>query len=243
MLAIHQESGVGSKIIGVVQLKGGAGRSTVATNLAAALSQQSAVALIDCDLPQGTSAAWGLIREQNDRLGNLLVTTALNHHELVDKARELSQTQAFIIIDGPPRVAEITRAILVMSDLCLLPLGGSAAEIWALSDLHTTIDEARRNHYQVDAHILWNRYRKQTRSAKELSDAVQGELALPQLHSHLSFRVAYSDVLARGLWVGEWHDRTARHEIDALTIEVMELLSMRSFTDRQKTTSSKWDGK
>lgn len=242
MLAIPQESGVESKIIGVVQLKGGAGRSTVATNLAAALSQQSAVALIDCDLPQGTSAAWGLIREQNDRLGNLLVTTALNHHELVDKARELSQTQAFIIIDGPPRVAEITRAILVMSDLCLLPLGGSAAEIWALSDLRTTIDEARRNYYQVDAHILWNRYRKQTRSAKELSDAVQGELALPQLHSHLSFRVAYSDVLARGLWVGEWHDRTARHEIDALTTEVMELLSMRSLADRQKTTSSRWDG-
>ena len=27
------------------------------------------------------------------------------------------------IIDGPPRVAEITRTILVMSDLCLFPLG------------------------------------------------------------------------------------------------------------------------
>lgn len=239
MPVAHPELGAGSKIIGVVQLKGGAGRSTVATNLAAALAQHAAVALIDCDLPQGTSAAWGLIREQSRRLGNLLVTTALDHHELIDKAKALSQTQAFVIIDGPPRVAEITRAILVMSDLCLLPLGASAAEIWALSDLHTTIDEARRNHYQVGAHILWNRYRKQTRSAKELSDAVQDELALPQLCSHLSFRVAYSDVLARGLWVGEWHDRAARHEINALAVEVMELLGMRSLTGLQKTTSSK----
>lgn len=231
-----QQAGIESKIIGIVQLKGGAGRSTVATNLAAALSRRSAVALIDCDLPQGTSAAWGLIRKENERLGNLLVATASDHQELIDKTRALSQTQAFIIIDGPPRVAEITRAILVMSDLCLLPLGASAAEIWALSDLHTTIDAARQNQYRVDARIVWNRYRKQTRSARELSHAVQEELALPQLCSHLGFRVSYSDVLARGLWVGEWHDRVAKNEIDALILEVMELLGVRLLTRIQKST-------
>lgn len=231
-----QKAGMESKIIGIVQLKGGAGRSTVATNLAAALSQRSAVALIDCDLPQGTSAAWGLIRKENDRLGNLLVATASDHQELIDQARALSQTQAFIIVDGPPRVAEITRAILVMSDICLLPLGASAAEIWALSDLHTTIDAARQNQYPVDARIIWNRYRKQTRSARELSQAVQEELALPQLRSYLSLRVSYSDVLARGLWVGEWHDQAAKNEVNALAMEVKELLGVRSFMDTQKST-------
>ena|GEM_PF-4030051 len=114
-----------------------------------------------------------------------MIATASDHQELIDKARVLSQTQAFII-DGPPRVAEITRTILVMSDLCLLPLGASAAEIWALSELHTTIDAPCQNQYRVDAHSVWNRYRKQTRSARELSNAVQEELALPQLRSHFT---------------------------------------------------------
>ena len=214
-----------SKIIGVVQLKGGAGRSTIATNVAAALSRQFPVTLIDCDLPQGTSAAWGLIRNENGRLGNLRIATASDHQELVGKVKELDQTQAFIVIDGPPRIAEITRAILVMSDLCLLPLGASAAEIWALSDLCATIDEARKHHYHVDARIVWNRYRKQTRSAREFSDALRSEIALPQLRSHLSFRVAYSDVLARGLWTGEWHDQTAKGEIAALIAEITACMS------------------
>ena len=115
-----------------------------------------------------------------------MIATASDHQELIDKARVLSQTQAFIIIDGPPRVAEITRTILVMCDLCLLHLGASAAEISVLSDLRTTIDAARQNQYRVDAHIVWNRYRKQTRSAGELSNAVQEELALPQLRSHFA---------------------------------------------------------
>lgn len=51
-----------SRIIGVIQLKGGAGRSTLATNLAAALATRGPTALVDCDLPQGTSAAWSALR-------------------------------------------------------------------------------------------------------------------------------------------------------------------------------------
>ena len=36
---------------------GGAGRSTVSTNLAEELSKQAKTMLIDCDMPQGTSAS------------------------------------------------------------------------------------------------------------------------------------------------------------------------------------------
>jgi chromosome partitioning protein len=192
------------------------------------------VTLIDCDLPQATSAKWGMIRKKDNRLGDLLVTTASDHQELIDKTRELSQTHAFIIIDGPPRVAEITRALLVMSDICLLPLGGSAVETWALSDLHATIQEAQRHQYPVNAHIVWNRYRERTRSARELSRAVEKELALPQFRSYLSFRVSYSDALARGLWMKEWNDLLAKNEIDALTEEVMKLLG-KSFIDTKNS--------
>ncbi|MCB1997034.1 MAG: ParA family protein, partial [Rhodoferax sp.] len=47
-----------AKILGVIQVKGGAGRSTVATNLAGELAKIGRTVLIDCDMPQGTSASW-----------------------------------------------------------------------------------------------------------------------------------------------------------------------------------------
>jgi chromosome partitioning protein len=53
-----------AKIIGVIQVKGGAGRSTVSTNLAGELSKQGKTVLIDCDMPQGTSASWYAVRHQ-----------------------------------------------------------------------------------------------------------------------------------------------------------------------------------
>jgi len=213
-----------AKIIGIVQLKGGAGRSTIATNLAAGLSQRATVALIDCDLPQGTSAAWGVLRREIDRAGTLVIDTAMHHQELVTAASRLRSQVDYIVIDGPPRVAEITRAILVMSDICLLPLSASAAEVWALSDLFETIKEARQNQYDVNARIIWNRYRKQTRSAREFSEQLEDAFDLPQLKAHLGFRVAYSDVLARGLWAGEWHDAAAKREMSLLINELLDIL-------------------
>jgi cellulose biosynthesis protein BcsQ len=43
---------MGRKIIGVIQLKGGAERSTVSTDLAGELSKVGKTVLIDCDMPQ-----------------------------------------------------------------------------------------------------------------------------------------------------------------------------------------------
>ena len=51
-----------AKVIGIIQVKEGAGRSTVSTNLAGVLSKQGKTVLIDFDLPQGTSASWFSVR-------------------------------------------------------------------------------------------------------------------------------------------------------------------------------------
>ena len=212
------------RIIGVVQVKGGVGRSTLATNLAAALSQHGTTALIDADVPQGTSASWGALRERAGRLGQLTVAGVADHRTLVSRARELVAINDFVIVDGPPRLAEITRAIMVMSRLCLIPLGASAAEIWATADLVKTINEARERRLDINARIVWNRFREHTRSARELGDAAEKQLGLPALRSKLGYRVAYSEALARGLSVSEWPDRQAQEEFSALAAEIRQQL-------------------
>jgi chromosome partitioning protein len=211
-------------IIGVIQVKGGVGRSTIATNLAAIFSTAGPTTLIDCDLPQGTSASWYATRQAGTAPGNLTLAVARDHVELVEKAAELNDSQRYIIIDAPPRIAALTRAIVILSRISLIPLGASAAEIWSTADLLQTLDDARKYKTDIDARIVWNRFRAYTREAQELSEAVHREMKLKELDARLGFRVAYSEALARGLSVAEWPDRTAQEEMGALVDEVRGIL-------------------
>jgi len=213
-----------AKIIGLVQVKGGAGRSTIATNLAAILARKAKTVLIDCDIPQGTSMSWYVLRSEENKTDELALAIARDHKELVEIIKKLNQSHEYIVLDAPPRIAEITRAMLMLCDLILIPLGASAAEIWATEDLLETIEEAKQKRPQLDYRILWNRYRGYTKSAKELTRAVHTELKAPELKTKLGYRVAYADALANGLSVIEWRDKVAKDEVTALGKEIIKIL-------------------
>ncbi len=212
-----------AQTIGIIQIKGGAGRSTLATNLSALLAERNTVALIDADMPQGTSAAWASIRLA-DKPHSLTLATTTTYQDLVEQVSRLAPHHDYVIIDTPPRGAEMTRAALILSDLCLVPLTASAAEIWATSDLLATIHEAREVRSDVDVRLIWTRFRGNTRSAQELSAVAQQDLGLKELKNKLGYRVAFSEALARGLSVLEWPDRTARVEFQAVGKEIKKIL-------------------
>lgn len=214
-----------AQIVGVIQVKGGVGRSTIATNLAAAFSLMGPTTLLDCDLPQGTSSSWFALRQTDDlQANNLVLASVRDHRELVKQVKKSAETSSYLIIDGPPRIAELTRAIIMVSDLCLIPLGASAAEIWSVSDLLQTVTEAQAYRTKVDARILWTRFRGQTREAQELVSGGRMELGLPELKGRLGYRVAYSEALARGLSVEEWMDAQAHAEMRAVVNEISGIL-------------------
>lgn len=211
-------------IIGIIQVKGGAGRSTVATNLAGLIAKSgNRVALVDCDMPQGTAAAWASIRASEGR-GDVGIATAADHTELVAQVQRLDADHDYLILDCPPRIAEMTKAALVLSHLCLVPVAPSAADIWATSDLLPTIDAAKAVKPETDARIVWNRFRASTRLAQELSAAAGKELGLKSLSAKLGYRVAYAEAMARGLTAQEWTDRKAKDELAALAGEVGKIL-------------------
>lgn len=216
-------SGKGCKIVGIIQVKGGAGRSTVATNLAGELSKIGRTVLIDGDMPQGTAASWFAMRQAAGKAGNLTATTAVDHRDLVAKVEQHRAGADFMVLDGPPRIAEMTRAILMLSDLCLLPVGASVAEIWATTDVLAIIEEARKVR-PVDARMIWTRHRPNTNLARELSEQAGSELGLPPMHSALCLRVAYPEALGAGMTVAETGDANARGEIGALVAEIRRII-------------------
>ena len=214
-----------AKVIAVIQEKGGTGKSTIATNLAGMAAGLLRVALVDADMPQGTSASWAAIRLQ-EKPESLTARTANSYEELVALVQSLDAEHDLIIIDAPPRLVETTKAALILSNLTLIPLGASAAEIWATADLLNTIEAAKAHNKELEARILWNRFRASTKSAKELSEAVRTELKLRQMGTRLGYRVAYSEALARGMTVMEWQDKQAQQEVRTLGREVGQLLKI-----------------
>lgn len=215
-----------AKIIGVIQVKGGAGRSTVSTNLAGELAKKGKTVLIDCDMPQGTSASWYAVREQSgktqDLLAGLQADTASSHQELVAKTERHADAD-WIVLDGPPRLAELTRAILMLADCNIIPIGASTAEVWATADILDLVKEAKAIR-PIVARMLWTRYRAHTRLAQDLSELASKELGLASMETMLGLRVAYMTALGEGLTVAETADRTARAECLGLVGETMKLL-------------------
>lgn len=213
-----------AKIIGLIQVKGGAGRSTIATNLAGELAKKGRTVLIDGDMPQGTSASWYAVRREIGRADDLVADTARDHLELIEKTEKHAKAGAeFIVLDGPPRIAEMTRAILVLADVCLIPIGASVAEVWATTDVLATIEEARKVKKKIRAYITWTRHRPHTALAKELTEQVEKELGLPAVEIPLGLRVAYPTALGNGRTVAELGDPVARDEIREFASTVIRL--------------------
>ena len=213
-----------AKIIGLIQVKGGAGRSTISTNLATLLSKKGKTAIIDCDLPQGTAMSWYAMRAAEDLTGNLSLITAKDHKELAKQYDAISQSFDYIVLDAPPRIEELTRMMLMLSDLVIIPIGASMADIWATNDLLELIEEAKKKRPQLNYRILWNKYRAYTKAAQELSEAVKTELNAPEFKTKLGLRVAYTEAMANGKGVIESKDKAAKKEMESLGRELMKII-------------------
>ncbi|MFN7611286.1 MAG: hypothetical protein ACK5QX_10190, partial [bacterium] len=161
--------------------------------------------------------------DQPDLFGGVQGDTATSHRELLDKVERWRGEADYIVLDGPPRIAELTRAILVLSDLALVPVGASVAELWATGDVVEIVRQAREVR-PVDVRILWTRFRGYTRLAQDLAAQAKPELGLPILKTAMGLRVAYVEALGIGRTAAELSDATARTELKELIAEIRRII-------------------
>jgi hypothetical protein len=86
-------------IIGVLNQKGGVGKTTIAINLAAVYAETSRVLLVDAD-PQASSLAWSSARERDPLFPVVGMAKPSLHRDLPDIARDYDM----VLIDGAPPV-------------------------------------------------------------------------------------------------------------------------------------------
>lgn len=212
------------KVIALLNQKGGAGKTTLATHLAGELAMTgSRVTLLDAD-PQGSALDWAQRRLQSGQ-ERLFGVFGLARDSLHQEAPQIALEADYVVIDGPPRVAALARSALLAADLVLIPLQPSAYDVWATHEMVQLIVEARVFRPQLRAAFVINRRVVGTVIGREARGALADQpfAALP---AEISQRIVFADSVAAGRLASEAMPRcAAAREIAALAHAVQEVLS------------------
>lgn len=185
-------------IIGVLQQKGGAGKTTLALNLAAAYAKEGLrVLLVDAD-PQGSALAWSSVRSKPPLFPVIGMAKPSLHRELPTVAKDYD----LVIIDGAPRVNELARSAILASDFVLVPVQPSPFDTWSCAEIVALIMEAQQYKPAIRAGFVVNRKIGNTAIAREVAQAVKS-YPFALLKPVISQRVAFAEAAARGETVVE----------------------------------------
>lgn len=206
-------------IITVANLKGGTGKSTLALALATTLHRAShRVLLIDADT-QGTCRQWAVRATEEDREGPPVIS--LDARSLARDLTKLSEGYDVVIIDTPGRLGAEARAAMLQAHLVLLPVTPRPADIWALQETLTVVDEAHAFRPDLKTLVVLNRVNRTvlTRLGVEALE----ELGVTVAPASLGDRIVHGEAMLSGVGVVDLDPASvASTEVSDLTRAVLE---------------------
>ena len=182
-------------LIALTNSKGGVGKSTVAVHLAAWCHQGGRhTALVDADA-QGASSVWPHEAEPDIAIARLQTPD-----EILDQVPRLATQFDVLVIDGPAGLSEVTRAVLLVAHLALLPCGPSVLDLRAVQEAIRVVGQAQRiRGGPPQAVLVPNKLQVQYRLTQELLATAPG-LGVAVLGG-LRLRQAFADAAGQGTLV------------------------------------------
>ncbi|ANV89072.1 ParA family protein (plasmid) [Picosynechococcus sp. PCC 11901] len=175
-------------IISIVNQKGGCGKSTTAVHLAYWLAQNKNVTLIDADAQQ-SSSSW--LARLPKEIPNAAI---LDPEALFDAIEAASNQYDVVVVDGPGSLSEITKTILDISDLTLVPCQPSGLDLSSSSKILQVIRQRQKvRGGQPHVGLFLSRAVKGTVLLKEAQQALSQDQRFPLINSIVYQRQCISD--------------------------------------------------
>jgi chromosome partitioning protein len=210
-------------VIAILNQKGGVGKTTIATNLAAvfAITGQR-VQYIDAD-PQATALDWSATRTADSLFPVVGIPKNTLHRDMPTLAAPYDWT----FIDGPPLVFDVAKSAIMASDLILIPVQPSAFDIWSAKKITDLIAEAQMYKPSLNYGFTINRKAANTAISRDFRQSLK--TAFPEsmiFATEIGQRVVFVESAARGLTVIETEPKgQAAREIQNLAAEIREITS------------------
>jgi chromosome partitioning protein len=206
-------------IITIAQHKGGAGKTTLTTQLAVAVSHDHhKVLVIDSD-PQGSTSEWH--RERVKTLGrkNKIGVMATQGWKLIRDLPNLIDEYDYILIDTPPHAESEASIAVRLSHLVLMPVQPSPLDVWACAPtIKLILDEKK------PVMLVMNR----VPAKSKLNETMMEKLATLKINvakQSLGNRTIFAGSMIKGLGVIEHEPRSiASEEIQILWKDIQKYL-------------------
>lgn len=202
-------------IFTIANRKGGVGKTTLATNLAVALSNKGRMLLVDAD-EQRSAHQWNEHRQ--NKLDAITV-----HEKLLDTLEPLNDKYDFILIDVAGRDSEIFREALLVSDKIIVPTQASLLDLEVIPYIADKIKEAQEKNPSLKASVVINKAsanpkNNEVAQAREyLADYPIFKLVKTVIHDRKQFR----DAIIESRSVSEMGSSKAKDELNEFLIEVL----------------------
>ena len=184
-------------VITLVSQKGGAGKSTVAMQLAAGLARRGrSVEVCDLDM-QESATRWAAAAPETQPFPARMHRFAADPHELPAKLEKWRQRADAVLLDCPPALDHPrTLAALNHTDLAIIPVVPSPTDLWSTRAIERLIVELQHARPELRAVLLPNRVTRTALAADVIE--VMREFELPVLAAALGQRNAYAQSAAIG---------------------------------------------
>lgn len=204
-------------IIVIGGIKGGSGKTTIASNLAVIRALEGKrILLIDAD-EQRSISDWVEHRESMG-LATPWTTVSLLGASVRPQLAKMAKDYDDVIVDTGGRDTTSQRSALTIADIFLAPFQPRSLDVWTIGKVSTLLTEIRSVNPKLAAYAVLNRADSQGSDNDGAAEILKESENIKYLPTPIGSRKAFSNAASEGLGVVELksQDKKATAEINQL---------------------------